>query len=59
MQSFSKKGCPYDNACTESFHSSIKKEEIYTIHSRKLIAQYLNILKFGIIEKGYTLLLIT
>ncbi len=28
-QSFSKKGCPYDNACIESFHSSIKKEEIY------------------------------
>ena len=25
----SKKGCPYDNACIESFHSSIKKEEIY------------------------------
>ena len=24
-QSFSKKGCPYDNACIESFHSSIKK----------------------------------
>ncbi|QAS61423.1 hypothetical protein EI377_12155 [Clostridium septicum] len=28
-QSFSKKDCPYDNACIESFHSSIKKEEIY------------------------------
>ena len=27
VQSFSKKGCPYDNACIESFHSSIKKEE--------------------------------
>ena len=24
-----KKGCPYDNACIESFHSLIKKEEIY------------------------------
>lgn len=24
----SKKGCPYDNACIESFHSCIKKEEI-------------------------------
>lgn len=23
IQSFSKKGCPYDNACIESFHSSI------------------------------------
>ena len=29
IQSFSKKGCPYDNACIESFHSSIKKKEIY------------------------------
>ena len=29
IKSFSKKGCPYDNACIESFHSSIKKEEIY------------------------------
>lgn len=29
LQSFSKKGCPYDNACIESFHASIKKEEIY------------------------------
>lgn len=29
IQSFSKKGCPYDNACIESFHASIKKEEIY------------------------------
>ena len=25
LQSFSKKGCPYDNACIESFHASIKK----------------------------------
>lgn len=24
-QSFSKKGYPYDNACIEPFHSSIKK----------------------------------
>lgn len=29
-QSFSKKRCPYDNACIESFHSILKKEEIYT-----------------------------
>ena len=29
IQSFSKKGCPFDNACIESFHASIKKEEIY------------------------------
>ncbi|MEG0377181.1 MAG: DDE-type integrase/transposase/recombinase [Eubacterium sp.] len=27
--SFSRKGNPYDNACIESFHSLLKKEEIY------------------------------
>ena len=27
--SFSRKGCPYDNACIESFNSLIKKEELY------------------------------
>lgn len=27
--SFSRKGNPYDNACIESFHSILKKEEIY------------------------------
>lgn len=26
--SFSRKGCPYDNACIESFHSILKKEEV-------------------------------
>lgn len=26
--SFSRKGCPYDNACIESFHSLLKKEEV-------------------------------
>ncbi|WP_035180328.1 integrase core domain-containing protein, partial [Heyndrickxia coagulans] len=30
--SFSKKGCPYDNACIESFHAILKKEEIYRIN---------------------------
>ncbi len=29
-QSFSRKGCPYDNACIESFHAILKKEEVYT-----------------------------
>lgn len=28
--SFSRKGNPYDNACIESFHSVLKKEEVYT-----------------------------
>lgn len=29
VQSFSKKGYPYDNACIESFHAILKKEEVY------------------------------
>lgn len=29
VQSFSKKGCPYDNASIESFHATLKKEEVY------------------------------
>ena len=37
LQSFSKKGCPYDTAYIESFHSSIRKEKIYTIFFNKLI----------------------
>lgn len=27
--SYSAKGCPYDNACTESFHAILKKECVY------------------------------
>ena len=30
LHSFSRKGNPYDNACIESFHSVLKKEELYT-----------------------------
>ena len=29
LHSFSPKGNPYDNACIESFHSVLKKEEVY------------------------------
>ena len=29
FHSFSRKGNPYDNACIESFHAVMKKEEIY------------------------------
>ena len=29
LHSFSRKGNPYDNACMESFHFVLKKEEIY------------------------------
>jgi putative transposase len=28
QHSFSRKGCPYDNACIESFHAILKKEEV-------------------------------
>lgn len=45
--SFSRKGNPYDNACIESFHSVLKKEEIY-LHtyqdfkeSRKAVFEYI------------------
>lgn len=30
--SFSYKGIPYDNACIESFHAILQKEEINHIH---------------------------
>ena len=30
LHSFSRKGSPYDNACIKSFHSVLKKEEVYT-----------------------------
>ena len=30
--SFSGKGCPYDNACIESFHASLKKEEVHLVN---------------------------
>ncbi len=29
IQSFSRKGYPYDNACIKSFHATLKKEEVY------------------------------
>ncbi len=28
VHSCSRKGCPYDNACIESFHAILKKEEV-------------------------------
>ena len=57
-QSFSKKGCPYYNACIESFHSSIKKEEIYRNTYQTFEEANIAILKVGITEEGCTLLLI-
>lgn len=32
IQSFSYKGSPYDNACMESFHAILKKEEVNHVH---------------------------
>lgn len=29
VHSYSRKGYPYDNACIESFHATLKKEEVY------------------------------
>ena len=29
VPSFNRKSCPYDNACIESFHAILKKEEVY------------------------------
>ncbi|MFK5883285.1 MAG: IS3 family transposase [Candidatus Izemoplasma sp.] len=40
-QSFSKKGCPYDNSVAESFFASLKKEEIY----RHIYNSYEHLLK--------------
>ena len=50
-QSFSNKGCPYDNACIESFHSSLKKEEIYRNKYRTF--EEANIAIFKYIESWY------
>lgn len=47
VHSFSRKGNPYDNACIESFHSLLKKEEInhhkyYSFEEvRKVIFEYI------------------
>lgn len=47
LHSFSRKGNPYDNACIESFHSVLKKEEIYlhtyqdSAEARRAIFEYI------------------
>ena len=40
VQSFSRKGCPYDNACIESFHATLKKEETYVTFKQARIALF-------------------
>ena len=49
--SFSRKGCPYDNACIESFHAILKKEEVN--HVRYLDFHTANIELFKYIEGWY------
>ncbi|MBS4172774.1 IS3 family transposase [Bacillus sp. FJAT-49736] len=50
-QSFSKKGCPYDNACIESFHAILKKEEVN--HVTYLDYKTANLAIFQFIEGWY------
>lgn len=43
LHSFNRKGNPYDNACIESFHSILKKEEVnfdFNV-ARKVIFEYI------------------
>ena len=47
LHSFSRKGIPYDNACIESFHSILKKEEVNQNE------YYLNLLNLGIIAREF------
>ena len=51
IQSFSRKGCPYDNACMESFHAILKKEEVN--HATYLDFASANIALFKFIEGWY------
>lgn len=49
--SFSRKGCPYDNSCIESFHSLSKKEEVYCNVYKDSEDAYKNIFEY--IESWY------
>ncbi|WP_091000214.1 IS3 family transposase, partial [Bacillus sp. 491mf] len=49
--SFSKKGCPYDNACMESFHATLKKEEVY--RTKYVTFEQANLALFQYIEGWY------
>lgn len=52
-QSFSRKGCPYDNACIESFHAILKKEEVH--HVKYLDYTSAKLAMFQYIEGWYNL----
>lgn len=45
-QSFSKKGCPYDNAPMEAFHSILKREEVYLKSYSTINDAYINLSEF-------------
>lgn len=51
VPSFSRKGCPYDNACIESFHAILKKEEVH--HVTYLNFESAKIALFQYIEGWY------
>ncbi|MGF9977099.1 integrase core domain-containing protein, partial [Viridibacillus arvi] len=51
IASFSRKGCPYDNACIESFHATLKKEEVY--RNRYLNFETAKLSLFQYIESWY------
>lgn len=51
IQSFSKKGCPYDHACMESFHATLKKEEVY--QTKYVTFDQANLAIFQYIESWY------
>jgi transposase InsO family protein len=44
--SYSRKGCPYDNACIESFHSVLKKEEVNRVTYYDYAAARLALFKY-------------
>ena len=48
---YSKKGCPYDNAPMEAFHSILKKEEVYLKNYSTFREVCMNLYKF--IENWY------
>src|SRR5699024_12884728 len=60
-QSFSYKGSPYDNACIESFHAILKKEEVNHVRyideksARMSLFQYI---KVGTTAKEFTVVLV-
>ena len=62
IPSYSRKGCPYDNACIESFHAHSKKKRFIENDIQPLKMQeshYFNISKVGIIANEFIVELVT